>query len=500
MQNSSINIYQMLLPGISNVTLRMRYYGLYAWLSRTYARKIGDTDLRSWQRFVRRAEALYALIAQRHGAEYGVAGVQWAQRKLFEGDSGPIGFADDAEPGSPTYYLKQAWGAYGAAYASQVFEVGIFATAEGHAIPVPSEQVGDPLAAAFEAALGPVAIPFFETVERGSTSGADLEAFRAITPSGIGSDSEERALYEKLLFAETDLQRGPDQNRSRSLLLILELAKRLMRMPSAWDIRWALYAGHDESNRPLGPWDTTLEQQRWRWWVYHANDLTHLSYETLLKFTLDVLEPHPAGIALPELIATCISAIAEAADEWPRTWAAFLQHISVPEHALLEADPHAEIVLAETIMRGARPDAVCMPETAWLALKLLAVVHRRARTADNHLRDELGHLDPVAFKSLLTEKRFLEAHGEEEFSCMLARLIEERVIRRHLWVALRKFRYQGDYTFLIETDDGKVRLRSKDGPVYTNPRLGPAITFLNDIHLVDENGLTVRGKHRIAAV
>ena len=39
MQNSSVNLYQTFLPGISNVTLRMRYYGLYAWLSRSYAKK-----------------------------------------------------------------------------------------------------------------------------------------------------------------------------------------------------------------------------------------------------------------------------------------------------------------------------------------------------------------------------------------------------------------------------------------------------------------------------
>lgn len=39
MQNSSINLYQRLLPGISNVTLRMRYYGLYAWLAAIYARR-----------------------------------------------------------------------------------------------------------------------------------------------------------------------------------------------------------------------------------------------------------------------------------------------------------------------------------------------------------------------------------------------------------------------------------------------------------------------------
>ncbi len=60
MQNSSVAVYQTLLPGVSNVTLRMRYYGLYAWLRCIYGK-----------RFIRRAEALYALIAYRHGGERG---------------------------------------------------------------------------------------------------------------------------------------------------------------------------------------------------------------------------------------------------------------------------------------------------------------------------------------------------------------------------------------------------------------------------------------------
>ena len=51
MQNSSVSLYQTLLPGVSNVTLRMRYYGLYAWLCRTYAKKDGDTNPEAWKRF-----------------------------------------------------------------------------------------------------------------------------------------------------------------------------------------------------------------------------------------------------------------------------------------------------------------------------------------------------------------------------------------------------------------------------------------------------------------
>jgi hypothetical protein len=132
MQNTSVALYQRLLPGISNVTLRMRYYGLYAWLSAVYARRIGDTDPKTWQRFVRRAEALYALAAQTRGGEGGIAGILWAQRKLSGTDASSVDFAGDAEPGSPTYYLKQAWGAFGAAYQSQLFEIGVFSEVTEH--------------------------------------------------------------------------------------------------------------------------------------------------------------------------------------------------------------------------------------------------------------------------------------------------------------------------------------------------------------------------------
>ncbi len=33
MQNTSITLCQQLIPGVSNVTLRMRYYALHTWLT-----------------------------------------------------------------------------------------------------------------------------------------------------------------------------------------------------------------------------------------------------------------------------------------------------------------------------------------------------------------------------------------------------------------------------------------------------------------------------------
>ena len=57
MQAGSIALYQTLLPGLSNVTNRMRYYGLYVWLAEHYARHDRRASRKAWQRMLRRAEA-----------------------------------------------------------------------------------------------------------------------------------------------------------------------------------------------------------------------------------------------------------------------------------------------------------------------------------------------------------------------------------------------------------------------------------------------------------
>ena len=165
------------------------------------------------------------------------------------------------------------------------------------------------------------------------------------------------------------------------------------------------------------------------------------------------------------------------------------------DNAYAANDPNTEWSLSQDIIRGAgrSDEKVCTPEIAWKAVKLLAILHKRVRDEGRDIAAELGGFNPDAFRSLLSETHFLDSRVDEDFSDMLGRIFEERVVRRHLWVAMRKFRHQGDYTFLIETDDGLLRLREKDGPVFTNPRLGPTITFLKDIHLVGGQGLTDRG-------
>lgn len=499
MQNSSVNLYQTLVPGIGNVTLRMRYYGLYAWLSWVYAKRMGDTNPQSWQRIIRRTEALYALIAQRRGDEGGVTGTDWARTTLDNLRGRIVDFSADAEPKSPTYYFKLAWGAYGLAYASQLFQVGIFEEAQEHLIAVPSAKIGEKLAQTFENELGELSAPFYRAIQRGKVSLDELDRFARLAPSGIRKSGPERKLYEDILFAHMRPEDPNDISRRLSLLLILKIADQLKRGPTPDDVRWILYAGKDPSGRRFEPGTKALEAQTERWRIYQANDLCHVALECLLKFILDKLGDHPRGIAPSVLIVRCAEEISATVKKLPPSWNAFVTGLRLADNAYDKTLKESEWSLASEIMAVRRAAEYCSPEVAWKALSLLGILHKRFRENAQAITEELRGLDLTAFHSLLTEGRYLDQCADASFATIVTRIIEERVMRRHLWVALRKFRHQGDYTFLIETDDGLVRLRDKDGPVFTNPRLGPAIRFLRDIHLINDGGLTPRGAEVLRA-
>ena len=63
LQNTSEATFSYLLPGLNNVTGRIRYYSFYCWLLDAYAQTSGSTDPEEQKRFIRRAELILALLA-----------------------------------------------------------------------------------------------------------------------------------------------------------------------------------------------------------------------------------------------------------------------------------------------------------------------------------------------------------------------------------------------------------------------------------------------------
>lgn len=502
MQSTSVSLYQRLVPGISNVTLRMRYYGLYAWLTDYYAKHSGDTSVAGWRKFLRRSEALYALLTQANTQDTGVAGSRWARRKLAATSGARIPFAvhTDEESSEPQY-LKQAFGAYGAAYGTQLFATGILCSVEHHDVPVPTPDIGDGLAAAFSAAIGDAGKCFLKAVERGSVSRGALEELAVMVPSAIEPDSLEREMYEKILFARAPDSSPSDLGRSMSLRLVLRAADWLGYMPAASDIRWALYALHDSAGAAIESLSDEEMSQRFTWLAYHANDLCHACYEALLKYVLDVLEGFPGGVALDKLLNVVVARIVKALGSRIQTWVHLCGDIDLPENPWTEENDDSEFNLVDDVLTGAKLSSATNAEGAVAALRLLAVLFKRFRPELPALDVELKLAGDSPFvQSICTEIRFLQAHRDEALPQLLRSLLKVRVVDRHLWVAIQKLRYQGDYTFLLEADNGRVRLRSKDGPVLTNPRLASSIKFLDDIHLLGPDGLTDLGRRALESV
>jgi hypothetical protein len=482
MQNSGIGLYQRLLPGISNVTLRMRYYGFYCWLSDTYARHEGSTDPKDWQRWVRRSEALLALVSSAAGGETGVGGIEWADDRLLLNET-VIDFAEAANTGDGAKrYLRQSLGVFGGAYYSQMVDMGLFVIG-GHGLPKASAQFGVPLAQHFRETIGSdVEDLLIHAIKTAQVSRDELATLRTVAPSQIPGASSERAEYELALLREGDAASERDRSRRESLLLLLIVAKRLGRRPTADEVRWHLFEASGDR------WPDALENQRLKWEAYQAQDVLQIAAAGLLDFAISIMNESKEGSSLADLRLEVEQRLRDACD-LNGTWQRF-------RDALIPSDVDYRNWTARVSGRRFTAD-----QRAVDAVRLLAAIDARVAQKPS-LADEIARSFASAGlgRSIRSELRWFHDRETGQASELIAEYTISRVVRRHSWVAMQKLRRQRDYTFLFEARDGRYVRRKSYQPVATTPRLAPAIQFLVDIGLLASDGLTDRGHAFVGAI
>ena len=136
-------------------------------------------------------------------------------------------------------------------------------------------------------------------------------------------------------------------------------------------------------------------------------------------------------------------------------------------------------------------------EQVRLAVSLIAILNVRASGASDLIERALSGAD--YFQSLRTEVQFLDRARSVSVSRVVADLVRERVLKRHLWVASRKFRNKKAYTFRMEPEENQIRYRNHFRVSPSSPRLDQALRFLRDIGLIDEGGITERGRAELEA-
>ncbi len=487
MQSPSISLYAGLVPGITNVTLRVRYYSFYPWICDQYAQRVGETSVTSFRRFIRRAEALLALCCfeaapKVPSAWISLGGIDWAQKESAKGAS-VIDFREAAEPGSMDPYLAARTGVFGQAYLGPLRDIGILGHAAKHPHPVPGPGDGEELAMVFAESVGTAGSVFVEALLRGDAARAELQelgaAFRADLPrqGGVERDILHEALFRQDPSASTGPFRHPSSRRE-SLLLFLHVASR--EVPDRDSVCWALYSGFGAEGLSLDiPEPLLATAGMWR--AYQANELSHLLVESWLQLLLEIL-PRDRGIGVEEALQEFSEALV---GEWtgamPETWKALRRSIELADNPRDDEASDGEFRLAREVLKSAPTRA------AAAALRLLAVLDQRWSGTSHSVGDTFAPtLGELHHQSLMGVLRFFRDREEQPLLETLVEFVRSRIIEQHLRVALTKLRYQGKRTFLFELVDGRLRALSEIEPGWTNPRIETSLSFLRDLALLEE--------------
>ena len=214
LQVTSEATYTTMLPGLSNLTNRLRYYGFYCWLIDFYFKKEKKGNQTEQYRFIRRAELLIALLMQTERKNITqITGSLFASNLINNETSGIYDLAAgaDKDSGNERTYWKYPSGAFGQYYfgAMQALALAvrsendegdiIFNITQSH----PRQKVsGKQLADAFDETLTEeIKILFYNCIKRGKLLKKDIpELINYFAIDKVNPENSEWQLYVDMFF------------------------------------------------------------------------------------------------------------------------------------------------------------------------------------------------------------------------------------------------------------------------------------------------------------
>lgn len=232
----SETIYQDLLPHITNVTSRGRYFSFYPWLIRAIESRAEDLQDCSLQTLIRRADCLLTLIGLYHyyitgkdnqGFHDGFIGARKLNSVLYEmietGESVELSrYA--AEEESSDRYFKNKFGGLGQYYFGPLRDAGILAYNENGEINYTQDR-GQIIAEAFDEAVD--AESFIDVLKNDWVSEEDLKSLLDFCPCLLSENAaEQNALIDFFFSRKEAFQHLNWERRKDTLILILDFIRK----------------------------------------------------------------------------------------------------------------------------------------------------------------------------------------------------------------------------------------------------------------------------------
>jgi len=515
-QAPCIALYGQLLPGITNVTDRARYYSFHPWLLWAFERRYKDHSLDEFRRVLRRAECLFALIAIRHArvlddgddGRHGRAMV--GRDKLLRIEERSFALGDYATLEGPNRYFKNKLGGLGQYYFGPLRDLRVLDYHQGAGYPGYDAERGRKLAEAFASAVPQDA--FFHVLEQPQATWEDLDTLAAFCPCGLRDNAAEHELLLDLFLARAEtFQKDGGTTRRASLGLMLDLASRAARDPQyAFEglLRGGAYSGAlvDGSVWQVAkPFERVLRG----WGTYQRNELLSIAVQGLFAAVLRAIERDEAQK---------IHEASDAADIAVRLLSSLGADLRLSLDALVTRVRGELPALANwqhvdhELQRGWRlqnlrlDDDTAIEKIALESIAILLVL--LARGVDEYPYADF-ELDPEYFDPREVHLLSLRHALRSDWSGMTVEawirwISVQWGVARHLRVALRKLRGERRDTFRIRPLEGELRVVEAPVPVFTNPRVSRAQQILRDLGLVEYDDeevmiLTDRGRSELEA-
>jgi hypothetical protein len=491
LQNTSDATFSMLLPGLNNVTGRIRYYSFYCWLLDEYAKRVGSTAPDLQRKFIRTAEYIIALCSQYYengngsipGSNYASVQVQNEKNTVHDLNAGI--FKPDGTTANT--YWNYSWGAFGQYYIGSIRDIGIIIDRDSNGgVYARTNSIensfisGQMLAEAFNQNVVLQKELFFECLSKGSATEEELRLLQTtFNLTQVPDKTAEQDLLSKLIIQKDyplRIEEEPSTLRNKTIYYLLKF---IQSAPENFNDREFVYSAYSAKGVSNGLLDVSLMG----WYYYQFNEFWHFANTSIFNGTLDFLE-----------------------DKHGPNWVPVNEFVDNLTDELMQSFAAENLLLNPTDTLKDITNRIAFNEFEYLyRIKDTSKVEKVKDGFQILFSQFRSNLDELLVLKEFGENNELAKEGEGAgyfliqfknkldlpFKTFIRDYIYKNIIYRHQYVAFRKIRGGGLSTQKFIIEDQHIRYLGNFDAGFTGPRVGSLISFLKDLNVISkENKLT----------
>lgn len=486
-QNSSIATYSRLLPGMTNVTLRLRYYGFYLWLLSEYHTLKKDDNERTLNyhyNFIRRAELTIAyLMVNKFPNEQSIVGSDFAGKNIHTiEEKGYYDLAKGADKDKNTEKGTVYWdyisGALGQYFAGSLINLQLIKMSNRFFI---IQERGRKLAQAFKEGIGEKSrATLLEVIATGKLTRSQMEGLDEFSINGIIQGSSEWSFYKDMMLADDGMtdSGGKIQSQRRETikhyLSYLEANEKKVDDFSFEKVQYLLNVKKVFQDASFG------------WYYYRINELFHYSLETIFWSLLVELDGRVVDIReFIEDVSEKVKRIS--VDNFLKKKDNTLTEIlDYGFQGTMEDDQEK---LEQLVKESNNKEAIALAFQMILRVYLdnksnLEAVYEYEKR--NYLTDKKGRVSEVVNEYVL---QALGLPYQKYIHSSIKHLIND-----HISTAYRKMGNGESNLLKFVIEDNLITHVQTMTPRFTSPRLRTLDNFLSDLRFIKEEKLSELGE------